>query len=67
MAPKGLLQNGTEIISRGVPPSVVEHAIEFGFKSPGNTSSQLIHTFENVKVVTNLESTRVITIIVTGR
>jgi len=37
MAPKGLIQKGTEIVSRGVPPSVVENAIKFGAKSTGNS------------------------------
>ena len=67
MAPRGLLQNGTELVSRGVPPSVVENAIKFGVKSPGNTVNEIIHTFENVRVVTDLEATRVITVITVGR
>ncbi len=66
MAPSGLIQKGTEIISRGIPPSVVENAIKFGIKVPGNTSNEIVHIFENVRVVTNAESTRVITVIKTG-
>jgi len=41
MAPRGLIQRGTEIISRGVPPSVVENAIKFGTKTSGNTQGFL--------------------------
>jgi hypothetical protein len=67
MSPRGLIQNGTEIVSRGVPPLVVENAISFGSKSVGKTSQELVHTFENVRVVTNSDSTRVITVITTGR
>jgi len=67
MAPRGLIQNGTEIISRGVPPSVVENAINFGTKTLANTSQEIVHVFENVRVVTTLDSTKVITVITTGR
>jgi len=35
MAPSGLIQQGTEVFSRGVPPSVVQHAIKYGVRSPG--------------------------------
>jgi hypothetical protein len=38
MSPRGLIQSGTEIISRGVPPSVVKNAINFGSKRLGNSS-----------------------------
>jgi hypothetical protein len=67
MSPRGLIQRGTEIISRGVPPSVVENAIKFGTKIPGNTSNEIVHVFENVKVVTNSDKNRVITVITTGK
>lgn len=67
MAPHGLIQNGIEIVSRGIPPSVVENAIKFGIKIPGNKPNTIVHIFENVKVVTNSENTRVITVITTGR
>lgn len=67
MAPRGLIQSGTEIISRGVPPSVVENAINFGTKTIGNTSQEVVHIYGNVRVVTNLDATRVITVITTGR
>ena len=66
MAPSGLIQKGTEIVSRGVPPSVVENAVQFGTKSPGNTPGTIVHTFENVIVVTNQLGNRVITVIRTG-
>ena len=67
MSPRGLIQKGTEIVSRGVPPSAVENAIKFGIKSPGNTSTEMVHIFANVRVVTNAEGTKVITVITTGR
>ncbi len=61
MAPVGLG------IGRGVPVSVVENAIRFGTTMPGNKVGTVVHVFENVSVVTNLASNRVITVIVTGR
>ncbi|MBM3208644.1 MAG: hypothetical protein FJZ57_08650 [Chlamydiae bacterium] len=67
MSPRGLIQRGTEIISRGVPPSVIENAIKFGIKIPGNTNNEIVHVFENVKVVTNPEMNRVITVITTRK
>jgi hypothetical protein len=67
MSPKGLIQKGNEIVSRGIPPSVVQNAIKFGAKNPGNTADEIVYTFENVRVVTNSETTRVITVINTGR
>ena len=67
MSPRGLIHKGTEIVSRGVPPSVVENAIKFGTKVSVNTSNEIVHIFENVRVVTNPEATRVITVITTGR
>ena len=67
MPPRGLIQSGTEVISRGVPPSVLENAINFGSKTLGNTPHEIIHTFENVRVVTNLDATKVITVITTGK
>ncbi len=67
MSPRGLIHKGTEMVSRGVPPSVVENALKFGTKVHGNTSNEIVHIFENVRVVTNPEGTRVITVITTGR
>lgn len=67
MAPRGLIQNGTEIVSRGIPPSVVENAIKFGIKFPGNTANEIVHVLENVRVVTNGDGSRVITVITTRR
>ena len=66
MAPNGLIQQGTEIFSRGVPPFVVENAIHFGTKIAGNEPCTVVHIFENIKVVTNETFTRVITVIKTG-
>jgi hypothetical protein len=36
-------------------------------KPPGNTANEIVHIFENVRVVTNLDCTRVITVITTGK
>jgi hypothetical protein len=63
MAPRGMIQKGTEIGSRGIPPSVVENAINYGVKSPGNAAGEIVHSFENVIVVTNQAGNRVITAI----
>jgi hypothetical protein len=66
MSPRGLIQSGTEIISRGVPPSVVENAIKFGIKKMGKTPNEIVHVFENVRVVTNFDASLVITVIKVG-
>jgi len=67
MAPVGMIQKGTEMVSRGMPPSVVEHAIQYGTKTVGNQPGTIVHTFQNVTVVTNNAANRVITVIKTGR
>lgn len=67
MSPRGLIQSGTEIISRGVPTSVVENAIKFGSKTQGNTCREVIHVFENIRVITDLNEKTVITVIKTGK
>jgi hypothetical protein len=67
MAPKGLIQQGTEMYSRGVPPSVVENAIKHGTTSAGNLPGTVVHIFENVRVITNQAGNRVISVITTGR
>jgi RHS repeat-associated protein len=36
---------------RGIPPSVVEHAVQYGEKTQGKFG-RTIHTFENVRVIT---------------
>lgn len=66
MAPSGLIQKGTEIISNGVPPSVVENAIQYGEVLPGSQPGTIQHIYENVTVVTDLFSSRVITVWKTG-
>jgi RHS repeat-associated protein len=58
MAPAGM--------GRGVPPSVVENAIQYGSKALGNKPDTVVHTFENVTVVTNSAANKVITVIKTG-
>ena len=52
--------------SRGVPPSVVENAIKYGSKMPGNMADTVVHVYENVTVVTNLTYDVVITVINTA-
>jgi len=54
-------------MSRGIPPSVIENAINFGKKIPGNTSEEIVHIFENIRVVTNSNATKVITVISVGK
>lgn len=66
MSPVGLIQKGGEIVSRGVPPSVVENAIRFGKVTPGNTAAEVVRTYENVRVITNPEGTKVISVIKTS-
>lgn len=61
MSPRGIIHSGTDIIGRGVPPSVVENAIKFGVKTTGKTSQEIVHTYENVQVVTNLDATSTLT------
>jgi len=63
MQPVGTIIKNGVMESRGLPVSVVENAIKFGKVSPGNTSAEVVRTFENVRVVTNPEGTRVITVI----
>jgi len=66
MQPVGTILKGEEMVSRGVPTSAVENALKYGKISPGNTSKEVVRTFENVKIVTNPEGTKVITVIKTG-
>ena len=66
MAPNGLIQEGTQVLSRGVPPSVVENAIKYGTVSPGNTANEVVRIYENVRVITNPAGTRIISVIKTG-
>lgn len=68
MQPVGTIMNGVSSFSRGVPPSVVENAItiKYGTKSAGNSAAEVVHIFENVKVVTNRQGSRVISVIKLG-
>jgi len=59
MAPRGFG-------GRGVPPSVVQNAIDYGSKTVGNTIGTVVSTYENVAVVTNDALNRVITVITKG-
>jgi hypothetical protein len=59
--------NGAARLRSGESPSVVENAINFGSKTLGNTPDEIVHTFENVRVVANLDATRVIIVITTGK
>jgi RHS repeat-associated protein len=60
MVPRGLG-------GRGVPPSVVENAIQHGTRTVGNQPGTLVFTYENVRIVTNAAANRVITVLTTGR
>jgi hypothetical protein len=66
MQPVGTIMKGTGSFSRGIPPSVVENAIKFGKVTPGNTAAEVVRTFENVRVITNPQGTRVISVIKIG-
>lgn len=66
MQPVGTIIQGNVLFSRGIPPSVVENAVRYGRATPGRTINEVVHTFENVRVVTNVEGTRVITVIKLG-
>lgn len=66
MSPNGLIQKGNEIISNGVPPSVVENAIKYGSKIPGSKPDTIRNVFENVTVITNDALNKVITVWKTG-
>ena len=66
MQPVGTIMKGSASFSRGIPPSAVENAIRFGKVTPGNTAAEVVRTFENVRVVTNPQGTRVISVIKIG-
>lgn len=66
MQPVGTIMKGTASFSRGVPPSVIENAIKYGVVTEGRTAAEVVRTFENVKVITNREGTRVISVIKLG-
>lgn len=51
---------------RGIPPSVVQNAIDYGIKTPGNIADRIVHTYENVVVVTDKLIKEVITTYTTG-
>jgi hypothetical protein len=50
--------------NRGIPPSVVENAIENGVPFPGNTpgTQGFYDTVNNIRVIINVEVGRVITV-----
>jgi hypothetical protein len=55
---------------RGVPPSVVENAIEYGKQMLGNKPDTLKHVYDNVTVITTdsiVAARRVITVFVKKR
>ena len=66
MQPVGTIIKGNKMFSRGVPPSAVENAIKFGKVTSGNTTAEVVRTFENVRVITNPQGTRVISVIKLG-
>ena len=63
MQPIGTIMKGSELVSRGVPVSAVENAIKYGTETNGNTAAEVVRTFENVRVITNSEGTRVFLVI----
>lgn len=66
MQPAGTIIKDGALFSRGVPPSAVENAIRLGKETPGNSAAEVVRTFENVRVITNPEGTRVISVIKIG-
>ena len=66
MQPVGTIIKDGAMFSRGVPPSAVENAVKLGKVTPGNSASEVVRTFENVRVITNREGTRVISVIKIG-
>ena len=59
MAPVGLG-------GRGIPPSVVENALDFGTQTAGKFADTVVYTYENVVVVWNFVENMVVTVIKTG-
>ena len=66
MQPVGTIMKGSGSFSRGIPPSAVENAIRYGKVTSGKTANEVVRTFENVRVITNPEGSRVITVIKLG-
>jgi hypothetical protein len=66
MQPVGTIMKGSTSFSRGIPPSAVENAIKFGKMTLGNTAAEVTRTFKNVRVITNPQGTRVISVIKIG-
>jgi hypothetical protein len=66
MQPVGTIIKGSEMVSRGVPVSVVENAIKYGTITPGNTAAEVVRTFGNIRVITNPAGTRVFSVIKLG-
>lgn len=69
MMPKGLVFKENEFMgtigefaSRGIPPSVVENAIQYGEQTIGKQPGTIMHTYDNIKVVTDILTKRVITV-----
>ena len=63
MMPKGFLfdQIG-HFASRGIPPSVVQNAIQFGVRLPGNKPGTVRFIYEGIVVITNEVGNVVITV-----
>ena len=66
MQPVGTVFKNGAPFSRGVPPSAVANAVKHGTVAPGNSASEVVRTFENVRVITNPAGPRVISVIKTG-
>ncbi len=66
MQPVGTIIKDGAMFSRGIPPSAVENAVKLGQITPGNSASEVVRTFENVRVITDPAGTRVISVIKIG-
>ncbi len=68
MMPEGMSwvdKAGNIIQGRGVPPSVVQNAMNVGTKAPSYDSA-VTHTFENIKVISNTAGNIIRSVIKTG-
>ena len=65
MQPVGTIMKDGVSFARGVPPSVVEHAIKYGAQAPAKYG-RIQYTFENVRVIGNAAGDYVWTVIKMG-
>ena len=60
------IMDGATSFNRGILQFVVENAIKYGTVTKENTAAEAVRTFENVRVITNPQSTRVISVMKSG-